>query len=216
MNKLFFFTLIILGCVGCHSPEKKNNELSDNRTFIKGKKRPKMLLEVSTNDEDIPVNDYLTATLAPIRANFKRINSVKEWSLEKSHDLFESTEGGLARFYYHNGTLEKIIEQRFGETGQLLREYYLMEGELSFVFEKDMHYNRPIYWDEKHKKENNDTEVFDIEKSEVTEERSYFKNEKLIHQIVSEDCGSPFAEEYLREEEKRLLDTYNDLLKLEK
>ena len=122
----------------------------------------------------------------------------------------------MARFYYDNGTLEKIIERHFGETGQVLREYYLMDGELSFVFEKDLRYNRPITWDEKHKKENNDSEVFDIEKSEVTEERSYFKGGNLIHQIVSEDCGSPFAESYLREEEKRILDTYNNLLKLEK
>ena len=215
MKVHFYLTILIFALFSCQSDQKEMDaEKWKQRRFYPSKNRS--YLPISNQIEDQPVNDYLTATLAPIRTNFKHINSIENWSKITEHNLKESTEGGVAYFFYTEGKKEKIIERHFGETGQVLREYYLMDGELSFVFEKNLRYNRPIYWDEKHQKENKDSEIFDIEKSEVSEKRSYFKEGKLIHQIVSEDCGSPFTESYLREEEKRILDTYNDLLNLEK
>ena len=61
-------------------------------------------------------------------------------------------------------------------------------------------------------KENNDNQTFDIEESEIIEDRSYFQNGKLIHQINNQDCGSPFAAEYLLEEQKRLKKSFDKLL----
>jgi hypothetical protein len=63
-------------------------------------------------------------------------------------------------------------------------------------------------------KEMNDTESFDFEKSEIIEDRSYFDNGKLLHQINSQDCGSPFADDYLLEEQKRLKKDFEKLIKL--
>lgn len=215
MRNTCLILLLLSLFIRCSDTEKEVNQQFDKRTFTPKKKQPSTLLKVSENEEDIPVNEYLEETLAPIRANFKRINSVKEWSLEKSHELNESTEGGEARFYYHNGILEKIVERAYGETGQVLREYYLLNGKLSFVFEKSLHYNRPITWDEEQRKEMGDTEVFDIKKSEIMETRSYFQNGKLIHQLESGDCGAPFAEDYLKEEQQKLINNFSELLKLE-
>ena len=170
-------------------------------------------LKETFNEEDLPVNEYLTDKLKPIRANFKRINSITNWTSIGTEELSESTEGGEAKFYYQNGKLEKIVAQHYGETFQLLTEYYLLNGQLSFVFEKRHKYNRPLYYDTTAMKENNDTEAFDIDKSEIIEDRSYFDNGKLLHQINNQDCGSPFADDYLLEEQKRIKTDFDKLIR---
>lgn len=170
--------------------------------------------KASFNKEDIPVNEYLTDKLKPIRDNFKRINSIEKWSVIKQQDLFESAEGGEVKYYYQKNKLEKIITRIFGESGQTLTEYYLLNGQLSFVYEKNYKYNRPLYYDTKAMKENNDTEAFDFDKSEITENRGYFVNGKLIHILNSEDCGAPFSSDYIAEEQKSILSEFSQLLKL--
>jgi len=167
------------------------------------------------NEDDLPVNTYLTERLKPIRANFKRINSISNWTTIKTKEIRETTEGGVAKFYLLNGKLEKIITQHFGETFQLLTEYYLLKEQLSFVFAKSYNYNRPIYYDSTSMKENNDIETFDFEKSEIVEVRNYFENGKLLYQLNSQDCGSPFADDYLLEEHKRVKEDFEKLVKLE-
>lgn len=63
-------------------------------------------------------------------------------------------------------------------------------------------------------KQFDDDQVFDFDKSEIVEERSYFEKGELIHQLNNQDCGSPFSEDYLHEEQLRILKQFNDLLKL--
>lgn len=169
-------------------------------------------LRETFNEEDLPVNEYLTERLKPIRENFKRINSFTNWTFIDTKELWETTEGGEVKYYYQNGQLEKIVTRHFGETFQQLNEYYLMNGQLSFVFEKTYKYNRPMYYDTTAMKENNDTEAFDFEKSEIVEDRSYFENGKLLHQLNNQDCGSPFADDYLLEEQKRIKTDFEKLL----
>lgn len=190
--------------VKAHHPEPQNKNTDTN------------LLVESCNEQDFSMNDYLKEELSPIRANFKRINSIslKNWSLVLQKELHESTQGGVATFYYWNSNLEKIVVRYFGEAGQVLTEFYLLNRELSFVLERSYNYNRPIYWDSMHMKENNDTEVFDYEKSEIIEDRSYFIKGKMVHAIVSGDCGSPFNQEYLDEEGKRLKKELKELMDL--
>ncbi|OCA76005.1 hypothetical protein BBI01_04735 [Chryseobacterium artocarpi] len=174
-------------------------------------------IKESRNEEDIEPNEYLKARLKPIQANFKRINSITKWtSIKKKSIEGESAEGGEASFYYKNKRLEKIIARHYGETGQVLIEYYLLNGNLSFVFEKDYKYNRPLFYDQKTMKENNDTEFFDFEKSEITETRNYFEKGSLIHIVNSQDCGAPFSGQYMNEEDKSMKDDFKRLLKLEK
>lgn len=174
------------------------------------------ILQTSFQQTDTAYNDYLISQLAPIRANFKRINSISQWSTTSTKELEESTEGGEAIFYYMNGVLEKIATRHFGETFQQLTEYYLLDGQLSFVFEKALKYNRPIYYDSVAMKENNDNEAFDIKKSEIVENRSYFAHGKLLHQVNNQDCGSPFSKEYLLDEQKRLMPDFERLKALSK
>lgn len=180
-------------------------------------KTDKITIKESFNEEDIAVNEFLTDRLKPIRSNFKRINSITKWSSVKKRDIEgESAEGGEAVFYEQKGRLEKITVRLYGEMGQTLAEYYLLNGQLSFVFEKNYTYNRPLFYDVKAMKENNDTEAFDFEKSEIEENRNYFEKGKLIHVMNSMDCGAPFSGDYIMEEEKRLTELFKKLLKLSK
>jgi hypothetical protein len=65
-------------------------------------------------------------------------------------------------------------------------------------------------------KENNDTAVFNFERSEITEDRSYFESGKLIHQANNQDCGSPFTDDYLMDEQKRIVASFKELVALSK
>ena len=174
------------------------------------------IMEVSYNEEDIIFNDYLVERLKPIRTNFERINSIDKWSSITNKELWETTEGGDASFYYTNDDIEKIITMEYGETFQKVTEYYFLMDEISFVIEKTCKYNRQIYYDSTAMIANNDTEVFDFEKSEVIVDKSYFEKGKLIHQICDGDCGAPFSDDYLLEEEIRIKSKVNFLIPLEK
>ncbi|MFD0799595.1 hypothetical protein ACFQZJ_19145 [Maribacter chungangensis] len=91
-----------------------------------------------------------------------------------------STEGGETKGYYKNGTIQKISTVLLGETGKWFQEAYYNNGELVFVLETDHRYNAPIYFDQKAADEMGVTDVFDIEKTTITENRYYFKNKVLF------------------------------------
>lgn len=221
-NKLTYYVLTFatIFFIGCGTDNTKKKETTPDTTATKKVIKVDCLQLDTTeskkifNQLDLQVNEYLTERLKPIRANFKRINSISNWTTIKTKDILETTEGGEAKFYYLNGQIEKITIRHFGETFQLLTEYYLLKGQLSFVFAKSYKYKKPIYYDSISMKENNDTEVFDFEKSDVVEDRSYFDNGKLLHQINSQDLGSPFADNYLVEEQKRIKSDFEKLIKL--
>ena len=174
------------------------------------------ILKETFQQEDTAYNEYLADRLKPIRENFKRINSISKWTSIEKKELDESTEGGEALFYYSNTVLEKIVTRQFGETFQQLTEYYLLNGQLSFVFEKSYKYNRPIYYDSASMKENNDKEAFDFNSSEIVEDRSYFEKGELIHQANNQDCGSPWASDYLLAEQNRIVTAFNKLKLIKK
>ena len=212
-NKFKYYTLVFL-FVSCGiSNEKKTIkntiEISLSTDSLQ---RDTIELKEIFNEQDLPANEYLTNRLKPVRENFKRINSITNWTSIDTEELPGSAEGGEAKFYYENKQLKKIVTRLYGETFQSLTEYYLLNGQLSFVFEKTLRYNRPFYYDTTAMKENNDTEAFDPKKSGVMEDRSYFENGKLLHQISNQDCGSPFSNDYLLEEQKRIKTDFDKLI----
>lgn len=189
-----------------------NDEFSGHSGKIK---KDTVKIKAASHEDDIAANEYLKDRLKPIQANFKRINSITKWtSIRKKSIEGESAEGGEATFFFKNNRLEKILARHYGEMGQRLIEYYLLNGQLSFVFQKDYQYNRPIFYDVKAMKENNDTETFDFKKSEIMETRNYFEKGNLIHVVDSQDCGAPFSGEYMAEEEKSMREDLKRLLKL--
>lgn len=167
------------------------------------------------NEKDITGSKSLKNRIKPIQANFKRINSVTKWTSVKKKDIEgESAEGGEATFYYTDKGLQKVIAKHYGEMGQKLTEYYLLNGQLSFVFEKEYKYNRPLFYDAKAMKENNDTEAFDLKKSKITMTRNYFENGNII--LITNTTGRGFniSADYPAEQEKNLAESFKKLLKL--
>lgn len=211
-NKYFQGLFILLTAISFMSAESLHCGFSDSSIV---KQRDTIRIKESYNEKDTDTNEYLKDRLKPIQANFKRINSNTNWTSIKKKDIEgESAEGGEATYYYKNKRLEKIMARHYGEMGQVLIEYYLLNGKLSFVFEKDYKYNRPLFYNMKAMKENNDTEAFDFEKSEIMETRNYFEKGNLIHIINSQDCGAPFSGSYMSEEEKGIKEDFKRLLKL--
>jgi hypothetical protein len=217
---------ISISFIACNTSTQSNTEqaiaetqidsTNEETAFEPSLKKDSIELKECTHQEDIIYNDYLKEDLTAIRENFKRINSIDKWESMNTKELWESSEGGQVNYYYSKQGLEKIVAHQFGETGQLLIEYYLLNGKLSFVFQKSYRYNRPLFYDSASMKMNDDDQVFDFELSEIIEDRSYFLNGKLVHQINSQDCGAPFSDEYLQEEQKRLKKEFEKLMTLSK
>ena len=213
-----FLTITAILFVNCNSAQQ-NDAISTKQTTDPGTDTlhaDTVVLKETFQQEDTAYNEYFAQRLKPIRENFKRINSIAKWTSSDKIELDESGEGGEATFYYSSGILEKIVARHFGETFQQLTEYYLLNEQLSFVFEKSFKYNRPIYYDSTSMKENNDNQAFDFEKSEIVEDRSYFEKGKLIHQVNNQDCGSPFANDYLLDEQKRIAADFGKLKKMKR
>jgi hypothetical protein len=122
--------------------------------------------------------------ISDIRNDYSIINeNIDSYSKIEKDILGESTEGGLAIYYLKDNDIEnlkKISATYFGETGKSIYEFYYEESRLFFVFEQRYEYNRPIYWDKERAEEFNDSEVFDIDKSKITENRYYFYDDKLV------------------------------------
>ena len=206
--------IILISITSCETKTQSDRKNSDKINSTKSRIiKDSFIIAESKNQIDNPANEYLTGKLKPIRENFKRLNSIDygNWSNVETKYLEGSNEGGEVTYYSWNDKLVKIITKEFGETYQVLTEYYLLDNKLSFVYQKGLKYNRSIW---KSKPESSDKEVFDIEKSEIVEKRSYFDNGKLIHQLNSEDSGSPMSGEYLQEEQVEIEKNFERVLKI--
>ncbi len=145
-----------------------------------------------------------------IREKFNQIIQIKDWTKIETKELLESTEGGEANYYYQGDQIKKIVVRYFGETFRQIQEYYLDNDELIFVYHKFYRYNRPITWDSLAMKENNDDQVFDFDKSEIIEKRSYFNKKKMIQQL-----NQPITDTTLSQyNEGEILNDYNKLMQL--
>ena len=162
-------------------------------------------------DDALPVEEkelYGTA-----RADYKRINSINRWTSVISRDVTRALEGGEAYFYFTGTRLEKIIVRDYGETYQQLTEYYLRNSQLSFVVEERATYNVPFYIDSAVAVAAGETEFFDIQKSDISETRSYFERGLLRYQVSNHECGALNAASFVREEERRFAKEFASLLK---
>lgn len=208
-------SLIIIATFFISCTNNKNNILvadADTAIFSKDSFPNKIEIQESVNEEDTLIHDATSAHLKLIKENFKKLNSIRNWTSIVEKYYGASIEGGTAKFYYQNKNLQKIITVSYGETYRNLIEYYLLNGQLSFVFEKTLRYNRPFNYDSISMKENNDTEVFDFSKATLKEVRSYFENGKLIYHISTEKEES--KDKIVLMEQKGISADYAALIKL--
>jgi hypothetical protein len=104
-----------------------------------------------------------------IRRNVAKINSEStSQKLIKENIEGESAEGGKIKKFFRDNSLDKGVIEFYGETGKDVKEFYFVNSELIFLFEKEYHYNEPI-------------SEAKSSISSVTENRFYFYNNKLFH-----------------------------------
>lgn len=165
----------------------KNNSTSTNTTSIdstnKINNEDTIFAPSSIPQEAFQPTVEIAEIIKQIRSNFSQINSISNWDKIVEKEIMETTEGGIVTFYFKNGTMLKMIAKQYGGTFQSITEYYFLNGSISFIYDKQYIYNRPVYMDSTYAKQLGDDEWFDINKSTIHETRNYFQNGKLIHQI---------------------------------
>src|SRR5882757_8630727 len=80
-----------------------------------------------------------------IRRNVIKINSdsLSQKIVTKNIEG-ESSEGGEVKKYFHDEELCKAMLVFYGEMGKDTKEYYFIDNELIFLFERKYRYNKPI------------------------------------------------------------------------
>ena len=147
-----------------------------------------------------------------IRTEYKLTNNNRHLTMDSIELSNQSTEyGQLITLKDTNGNSRKLIATYYGESGKLIDEYYLSNNKIIFYLTRQFIYNRPIYWDMNNAKENNNSEVFDISKSKIIENRYYFdSNEKLIF-FIDKDKKNIRAKAELKKSETKILKEYKTL-----
>ena len=153
-----------------------------------------------------------------IRKHYALINEYAKNATPNEIDVFdESTEGGELKAYRGNkGEVRKIEMTYYGETGMIYEEYYFIEEELIFAFTQRHEYNRPIYWDKKYAEKYEDSEYFDPEKTQINEDRFYFKEYDMIRWIdANQDLRDEKDSEFDEMSEKVLKESIRLINKLD-
>ncbi len=117
------------------------------------------------------VTEVKVDTIQRIRDNYERIHAIKDWDrIDSAEVLGESTEGGIAYFYYKNNVMEKMDIEYYGEGGYTNDYYYFKDNQVSFVLEEIYRYNAHMYSPE-----------FDYAKTKKAEEfRFYYFEGKFV------------------------------------
>lgn len=124
-----------------------------------------------------------TDSIGLVRNNYNRIQAITDWDRIDSTDIHESTEGGQVFYYFKNNVLEKMKASYYGESGYSLAEFYLLNKQLSFVFEDVYQYNAHMYSPE-----------FVYEKTKKAwENRFYYMDNKFFKFIGEKDQEADVA-----------------------
>lgn len=129
-------------------------------------------------------NPTIDQKLQMVLEKVKRIDTVQAWDVMWI-DIETGGEGGKAGLHSINDDVLFINKVEYGETFRTEMEYYFDEqnGNLIYMTERHYRYNRPMYYDEKVAKENNDTEAFNESRSTIITHHNYFENGKLFYRI---------------------------------
>jgi len=148
--KINLYRLIILFIftASCQQNRSKNEDTNEN-----------------SHIDSVQHEPQTVDTIQRIRDNYNRIQQLSSWDkIDSAEVVGESTEGGIAYFYYKNQQLEKMDIKYYGEGGYTIDYYYFKDNKVSFVLEEIYRYNAHMYSPE-----------FDYSKTKKAEEfRFYF------------------------------------------
>jgi len=141
-----------------------------------------------------------TRDVFSIEKEVQQINSITDWTKIDTINFGAKHNGGVAQYYYAKKDIKKIIVQRYAETHKTVSEYHLSKDSITYAFEKNYTYHKPI-----------SAKDFDFNKSSIDEGESYFIKDKLIAHTSNRDSVS---HSYVKKEEIRLLGDFKQYLKL--
>ena len=173
----------------------KDSSLNVNVIFIQtGFEKNQSEMKDSIKVEEAVYVEYLGRQLTMIRKKLIPLTSTTQWvSIDKRKI---ETKNGAAIYYFLKGELQKIRFIQNTDTTERFIEYYLDNDNLFFAFERQSDSiglkNDPEYY-------------------EPFEDSLFFEKGELIRIKSNMDCGAPFAEDYRKEEQKRLKKEFKQL-----
>ena len=134
---------------------------------------------------DLSTAQTVASTIKEIEIKYKFIkNNLHSYDSIKRNISEETKERGIVIGYYDKKDLKLITVWFYGENGKRKADYYFDNNELNVVEEIYYSYNRPVSLDNKKTNINNDTIIFNQNKTEINEyDKYYFKGKKLISWI---------------------------------
>jgi hypothetical protein len=151
-----------------------------------------------------------SVAIRQIKNNYAKIKTIKKWTRIDTIDIHRSTEGGMMYVYYIGDSIKLIKEHDYGEMAQGMIEFYLLRGKLSFAYNREIDYKRPIYWDSAAMKEEKDSEVFDFKKSRIVDTRYYF-NVRMLRWIDRDGKIHDLHDDNFAREEADIMKWYTDV-----
>lgn len=142
-------------------------------------------------------NGGVDSIIQSIRKEFTSINdTTKKYRIDSVEVEGLSTEGGSLKKYYEGNVLRKAVLLLYGETGQLICEYYFSGNKLIFCYEKN---------------ETNDKHINEGKPKVIAtrEERFYFHDHKLVRWINGKTTMEKSA--YPDKEKEILISVREDL-----
>ncbi len=177
--------LAILTLIGCKDNEEKTVSKNDRLEFIpepdkdlREKYEQQQKNSLTTNSS---YQEFMGEELKPIRKKLRPLSNRQEWTAIDKRKIETKSANGVAVYYFLQDELKKVRFLQNTENTDRLIEYYLENGSLFFVFEKQT---------DKLELKN------DPENYEPYEDSLFFKNDELIKIKSNMDCGAPFAEDY--------------------
>lgn len=207
MNKLMLSitllsTLIVMSSCKEEQIDKTGIVKVEKDLAVTKEDSAKELLDVLTNEEDLLVGEYNQTILQENIEVFNRVNSFTGWTQVSTIDFTTEKGTGITKLYYNKESqVDKIVVRKYDTEQQSLDVYYLSKGKPVLVIKQGLVYNIDLQ-----------SKEFSKEESEYSKDCNYFRNGKLFAIMSNLDCGAPFAEDYLREVEKDILEEVKNLI----
>ncbi|MCC9041524.1 hypothetical protein LNQ81_02180 [Myroides sp. M-43] len=207
MTKYFLPIAFLVSAIGMTSCKDSNPKTATIVEAMNTDNSPeeevqKDLLNVLTDEKDLLINEGSEQVMKSLIPTFNRINAFTEWAQISTVDFTTGTGEGVTKLYYNKELqVEKIVVRKYEKEQQSLDVYYLNEGRVALVIKQLLVYNVDVK-----------DKAFSIEESEYTKDCNYFARGKLISIMSNQDCGAPFAHDYLVEVDKEIKEEVKKLI----
>ncbi|MDN5215379.1 hypothetical protein QQ020_25090 [Fulvivirgaceae bacterium BMA12] len=121
---------------------------------------------------------FVESDIKYIRSDFNRINQLTHLMAPEHIDLPDM--GAGVQVYKTGGRLIKLVAHYPAEKEKSVREYYFDGHGLFFAFISNHIYKHPVDWHKRKDYQNNNSSGLAEDKPEISENRYYFKDDKLI------------------------------------